>query len=312
MSELMLSIYVATYNHEKYIEQALDSILMQETKYSYEVLIGEDCSKDNTRQVLKEYEKKHPGKFTVFYRDHNMYHDEVNNGEDLKRRCRGKYIIALEGDDYWTDSSKIEKQITFLEKHPEYNAVAHQCTVVDEFSIPNGEEYPSCKETQYTFQHFASGITPGQLTTVMYRNFYAYDILDSSLCKMKLSPGDQCIYFSLVSNGKIYCMKEVMSAYRHITAKGTSFSATYKYEFEKLENLTSAFIDYAKKIGNKEAKKYAEFMYMRNLYSGVKSKQISLKQAINKSVRISNRIRALYMCMVFIINQQILKRDIKL
>lgn len=89
----MLSIYVATYNHEHYITQALDSIRMQKTKYSYEVLVGEDCSTDNTRAVLKEYEWQHPGIFTIFYRDHNMHREAIGNGLDLKLRCRGNSIV---------------------------------------------------------------------------------------------------------------------------------------------------------------------------------------------------------------------------
>lgn len=307
----MLSIYVATYNHEKYITQALDSILMQETQYTYEVLVGEDCSKDCTREVLKEYEKLHPGVFTIFYREHNMYREEVNNGEDLKRRCKGKYIIALEGDDYWTDPHKIEKQINFLETHPDYLAIAHQCQIVDENSQPVEEEYPCCREDEYTLRHFASEVMPGQLTTVMYRNFYAHDILDASLCKMKLSPGDQCIYYTLASNGKVYCMPETMSAYRHVTNNGTSFSATHVYKYEAIEKMSIAFMDYARNNKKDEALKYAEFIFMRNIYSGLKANQISKKEAFKKIQIVKHRLRAICLCGVFIFNKKVLKREVK-
>jgi len=131
----VISIYVATYNHERYIVKALDSIREQKTKYSYEVLVGEDVSTDNTRQLLKQYEKQHPGFMTVYYRDHNMHHEDPNNSKDLKMRCKGKYVIALEGDDYWIDPLKLQKQVDFLENHEEYLAVAHRCVVVDENSI---------------------------------------------------------------------------------------------------------------------------------------------------------------------------------
>ncbi len=312
MNELMLSIYVATYNHENYIGKALDGILMQKTEYPYEVLIGEDCSIDGTRRILKEYEEKYPGRFQIFYREHNMFHEEVNNGEDLKRRCRGKYIIGLEGDDYWTDPYKIDKQIRFLEEHPDYMAVAHNCVVVDEFSNPNGEEYQECKDEEYTIHHFASEIMPGQLTTVMYRNFYAYDVVDASICKRKLSPGDRCIYFTLVANGKVYCMQEIMSAYRHITNKGTSFSATYSYQYPKWKALTSAFLEYADKLNNAEAKKYAEFMYMRNVYMAVKYKALTLGEALREVKDLSHKMRAFIMCIIFIINKRVLKKDVQI
>lgn len=312
MDELMLSIYVPTYNHEKFIGRALDGILMQETEYSYEVLIGEDCSQDNTRQILQEYEKKFPGKFQVFYREHNMYHDEINNNTDLKLRCQGKYIIGLEGDDYWTDSHKIDKQISFLEDHPEYIAVAHNCVVVDEFSNPNGEEYQECKDLEYTIRHYASELMPGQLTTVMYRNIYAYESIDTSLIKRKLIPADRCIYFTLVTNGKIYCFQKVMSAYRHIANKGTSFSATYSFEYMKWKELMMAFIEYAEKMQNSEAKKYAEFMHVRNILMAKKYKDLSVAEMIKEIVQAPHSIRSLIMCFIFLINKHLLKRHVQI
>ena len=96
MKEPILSVYIATYNHEKYIADALDSVIMQKTKYPFEVLVGEDCSTDGTRDILKSYELKYPGLFTIFYRDHNMYNETPNNAADIKTKCRGKYIVALE------------------------------------------------------------------------------------------------------------------------------------------------------------------------------------------------------------------------
>ena len=129
----ILSIYVATYNHESYIIRALDSIFMQKTKYRYEVLVGEDCSTDRTREILKQYEKEHQeyikdGALKIYYRKTNMHKYKLNNSYDLEMRCKGKYIIALEGDDYWVDENKIEIQVDFLENHSQYIAVSHNCT----------------------------------------------------------------------------------------------------------------------------------------------------------------------------------------
>ena len=128
--QVIVSVIVPVYNHEKYIAQTLDSILMQKTKYRYEVWIGEDASTDDTRAVLMEYEKKCPPDFHFLYREKNMHNSECRNDLDLRLRCKGKYLICLEGDDFWTDENKIEKQIDFLESHPEYIAVSHNCVVV--------------------------------------------------------------------------------------------------------------------------------------------------------------------------------------
>ena len=276
MNNPILSIYVATYNHEHYITQALDSILMQETKYTYEVLVGEDCSTDNTRAILKEYEKVHPGKLTVFYREHNMHRNEINNALDLMLRCRGKYIIALEGDDFWTDPNKIERQIDFLETHPDYIAVSHLCSVVDHDSRPKNERYPECREEQYSFRHYLIDILPGQLATVMYRNAFISPQYDASLLSQRLTPGDRAVYFWLLMNGKIHCMQERMSAYRHVTDRGSSFSATTKYCFTDYERLYDALIQFANKVNHTVASKVAQSLYLRNLVWGIMHSQCSI------------------------------------
>ena len=279
----MLSVYVATYNHEKYIEKALDSIFAQKTKYTYEVLIGEDCSTDSTREILKRYEKSHPkyiesGKLTIFYRKTNMYKQRPSNSGDLKKRCRGKYVIALEGDDYWIDDTKIEKQIDFLERHPENIAVAHNCLVVDENSLYKNETYPECKDTEYTLKHFMNNIVPGQLTTVMYRNVYNNFLIDTSLMESGLMPGDRLLYLTLILNGKIYCIQKAMSAYRHITTHGDSFSATHKYSFVEAEKYYKAIMMYMQKFDLRE-KRYGEILYFRCLMKGLKVRQCTLQKA---------------------------------
>lgn len=276
---IMLSIVVTTYRHESYIREALESILMQKTAYRYEVLVGEDVSPDATRDILREYEKKYPGIFTMFYREKNMgIHD---NGWDLSARCKGKYVICLEGDDFWIDTDKIDKQIQFLEAHPEYIAVAHNCRVVDERSRPNGEMYPECKDAEYSLAHYANGIIPGQTATVMYRNCYKNRILDTSLLEMDLVPGDRLLYFTLICNGRIYCMQEPKSAYRHVTDSGFSYSAVNKaadYDYEKTEKWYGSLVDYADRIGHKEGRRVAQMLYVTNMMSGLRRRQLSVKQ----------------------------------
>jgi len=117
-SNPIASICCITYNHEKYIAQALDSILTQEGKYSYEILIGEDCSTDKTRELLMNYQEKFPHIIKLMLHDDNI--GMMKNFIGTLQSCSGKYIAILEGDDYWTDSYKLQKQIHFLENNPEY------------------------------------------------------------------------------------------------------------------------------------------------------------------------------------------------
>ncbi|MBO5213888.1 MAG: glycosyltransferase [Clostridia bacterium] len=282
MNNVMVSIYVTTYNHENYIVRALDSILMQKTQYTYEVFVGEDCSTDNTRNVLQEWERKHPGKFQIIYRETNTYNTDRPNGLDLKLRCKGKYIICLEGDDFWTDPEKLEKQVTFLETHPEYYAVAHNCTVVGKDSFPNGETYPECKDHEYTLRHFASNILPGQLTTLLSRNYMTDEKFDKSIVLKRVGPGDRNIYFSIASQGKIYCMQESMSAYRHITTEGSSFSATNVYSYASEQGAMLHRLDFARRLGNPESVFCAEFQFFMHVRHAFFKRIISLRKTIQE------------------------------
>lgn len=313
MNEIMLSIYVTTYNHGRYIGQALDSILMQKTQYSYEVLIGDDVSQDNTREILKAYEEAYPGKFTVYYREHNMNHQYPNNGDDLRARCRGKYVIALEGDDFWTDEYKIEKQINFLESHPEYIAVAHNCTVVDETSRPKEEEYPECKDSLYTWNHYVSEILPGQLATVMYRNYLNDETINTSILTQNMNPTDRLIYFMLASYGRIFCMQEKMSAYRHVTNGGSSFSANNRYNFERIELWHRRLLEYAYSIDNVSAQKCAEVLYMSRIVNACTKRKCSVAKGYrNLTSHVRHMMRTVGLYSVYKMRKNILKKDIYL
>lgn len=263
--EIMLSVYIATYGQEKYISRAIESVLMQKTRYSFEILVGEDASPDNTRKIMRQYERDYPGRFQMLYQDVNTYMTPNNIFVQLRRKCRGKYIIGLEGDDYWTDEYKIEKQLSFLRSHPEYLAVAHKCMVVDANSDPIEESYPECTDDEYTIIHFFSNILPGQFTTVMHINPIYHPDIDWSLWGSGLVPGDRLLYYTLALNGKIHCIQQVMSAYRHVTDSGNSYSATCRFNFSEYNQWTRAVVQYTYKHGSPKIIEYSEVYYLNFL-----------------------------------------------
>lgn len=278
--DVMVSIIVPTYGHEKFISKALDGILMQRTKYSFEVLVGEDASPDNTRQILQDYEVRYPGFFKMFYRDHNLTQDptSVGNYNDLRYRTKGKYIMCLEGDDYWTDPLKIEKQVDFLESHKDYIAVGHLCTVVDENNAPTGEEYPECIDEEYKLGHYLQSIFPGQLATIMHRNFWlnhGNSGVDISILQKNLMPGDRILYFFLVTHGRVGCIQERMTAYRHITRGGYSYSANYRESYEKTEAWNTELLNYALSLNSRKAVVCAETVFFSSAFSAVLHKKIT-------------------------------------
>ena len=288
----MLSIYVPVYNHGAYISQALDSILMQKVNFKYEVLVGDDLSTDNTREILKRYEEAYPDVFTMFYREHNMYKEAINNGRDLLGRCKGKYIIPLEGDDFWTDEFKLQKQVDFLEAHSEYQAVAHNCIVVGADSKPLDETYPECKDEEYTLEHYALDILPGQSATVMCRNFVTQDLYDTSFMDLNIIPGDRRKYFTLVANGRVYCIQEVMSAYRHITSGGSSFSATNVFNYQNLLKWHRAQLEYANKLTNKKALLCAEMLFLMTVLHGFTRRHITLSKTLTELKELKHPVSA--------------------
>ena len=156
---VMLSILVPTYNHERYIKKCLYSIFNQKISCSYEILVGEDYSTDNTRKMLEEIESEGHPYLTVFYRKENMHASQYTNSNYLRDRACGKYLIYLEGDDYWIDDHKIQTQIDFLESHRNYIAVAHNCIMVDENLNTINRKYPECKDNDYTFKMIIHLIT---------------------------------------------------------------------------------------------------------------------------------------------------------
>ena len=308
MENPILSILIPTYNHENYIAQALDSVLMQKTQYPFEVLVGEDCSTDGTREILKAYEENYPGFFSMFYRDHNLFNEKFPNGIDLMFHSKGKYLITLEGDDYWTDPNKIEKQISFLESHPEYYAVAHNCLVVGNDSEPNGEKYPECKDEEYTYRHYFSEIMPGQTATFMYRNYLPDDSFHKDYPEIpKGTPSDRVLYYMMLVNDKrIYCMQETMSAYRHVVDSGSSFSATYKYNFNVEEKWLKAMMDYTERY-KPSWNKYVKCKYLTNLIRAFQRQNLSVKSFREYFIR-EKLYNVLPICIKRYMNHHVLKK----
>ncbi len=119
-SDPLVSVAMITYNHEPYIRQALDSVLMQEVDFDYEIVIGEDKSTDRTREIVIEYQQRHPDKIRLRLARENLYSKGLKTpGVLVRAACRGQYIALLEGDDYWTDLRKLQKQVEIFRKHPD-------------------------------------------------------------------------------------------------------------------------------------------------------------------------------------------------
>jgi glycosyltransferase involved in cell wall biosynthesis len=137
----LLSICCITYNHEKYISQAVEGFLMQECNFDFEIVIGEDCSTDRTREILLEYKRKFPNKIRLVFPEQNL--GPAGNFINTFDKCKGKYVAFCEGDDFWIDVNKLQFQVDFLEENPEFSTCFH--TV---YELKNGEK--TLSEVEYS------------------------------------------------------------------------------------------------------------------------------------------------------------------
>lgn len=141
-----VTVLVMTYNHEKYIAQALDSVLMQRTSFDWEVLVSEDCSTDRTRQIVQEYAASHPKLITPIFSEKNLHSNEV-----VARGIRaaaGEYVALLDGDDYWLTADKLQTQIDVMDHHPEATLCFHQALVEQEQGESPGRYWTPANQKQ--------------------------------------------------------------------------------------------------------------------------------------------------------------------
>ena len=225
-----LSVIFITYNHKDYVEKALRSVLAQETDFPFEVVVGDDCSTDGTQDILKSIAAEYPEKIRLYLREENTGGRPTLNVYETTKRCTGEYLAYLEGDDYWTDTHKLQKQVDILENNKEYIAVTHDITMVDagneEITDPEilsiGDLYDW--SGKFTYDDYCySGKWPGHYATMVSRNIYKAENYDYTiLYRASDFADDAVINLFLLMQGDIFRMDDKMSAWRYIKKTGGS------------------------------------------------------------------------------------------
>jgi glycosyltransferase involved in cell wall biosynthesis len=203
-----VSVAMITYNHEKFIAQAIESVLMQETSFPIDLVIGEDCSTDGTRQIVEHYARLRPDVVWPLLHERNVgMHANV---QAVLATCRGEYIASLEGDDYWTSPRKLQTQAEFLDQHPDYSICGHRVMHVDQ-NRPEQPPYPSPvrKETGYLEDILRRNYLP--TASVMYR---AGLLTELPAWLLSLRQSDWPMWILLAQQGKIGFINEIMAVYR--------------------------------------------------------------------------------------------------
>jgi len=207
---MKVSVLMVTYNHEKYIAQAVESVLMQETDFDVELVIGEDCSKDRTREILLGLQAQHPNQIKLLPSERNL---GVNrNIARTLQACSGQYIAFLDGDDYWISPHKLQLQVEYLDQHPEITVCYHKAYIVNEDGsvVLREGARPDSKPVSTIEDIIRRNFIVS--CTVMYRHGFVsafpewwYEILNA----------DWTLHTFHAQHGDIGFIPEVLSAYRY-------------------------------------------------------------------------------------------------
>lgn len=230
-----VSVFMMVYNHENYLHEALNGILMQKCNFDFEIVVGEDFSKDNSRKILLDYLAKFPGKFKLLLPDRNIGANE--NQRLVLQNCTGKYVAICEGDDYWVDPLKLHKQIDFLEKNPKFLFSMGRVDVLTQKTgeITKMSEYvdPNINEN-YTLKDYIKGPF-SQSSSFVFRNlkeaypdwFYNVHAGDQSL-----------VIINTGVDGNIKYHKDLFSIYRV-----NESSVTFDLDFKRLKKRGVFFLN---------------------------------------------------------------------
>lgn len=261
MSDILVSINCITYNHQDYIRDAIEGFLMQKTNFKFEVLIHDDASTDNTAKIIKEYQLKYPEIIKPIYQLENQYSKGRKPSLINLERATGKYIAYCEGDDYWTDPYKLQKQVDFMEVNPEYSMCGHTVKVIDirfneEIDDPYYRRFEQSMELSFDligqslFFQTSSMVVRSEYFKKGYPKFYI------------ISPtGDQALQFWMAHVGKIYYFNDVMSVYRRFIPSSWTINS-YRTEIQQI-NFAEKMIRMLMEFNDFSNKKHSDVIHER-------------------------------------------------
>jgi glycosyltransferase involved in cell wall biosynthesis len=229
MDQPMVSVWLITYNHESYITEAIEGVLMQVTDFPVELIIGEDYSSDRTRAIVEAYKHRYTDRITLFLAERNMGMLPVLR--PTYSLCRGKYVAMLDGDDYWTDPLKLQKQVDQLEKNPTARFSFHKVSVLNASSGRLDEApdpFENGQPNELFLEDFLRCGNPVYTLSVLFRN----DLGALPDWYYKLPYPDLALYYLLLMHGGVaQYLSDNMGVYRvHRTGSFSSLTVQRRYE----------------------------------------------------------------------------------
>lgn len=304
-SEIMVSICCITYNQEDYIRDAIESFLRQKTDFKYEIIIHDDASTDNTANIIKEYEKKYPDIIKPIYQKENQYKKGKKASLISYSYAKGKYIAVCEGDDYWIDDNKLQKQVDYMEKHKKCAFCFHNAQIMD-LKYNTKKIFIPYNKNLKKFIKKDNIYNVGELELLEFIPTASFMFRTENLSKMpdwfeKCFVGDWPLKLIMTSFGYAYYINEVMSVYRK-NAKGSVTNKNNLKEKQSIEGKKELlhkreqfinWIDEFTKYKYKDVFDYRRAQYkIEELLIEKKGKEILVNKYLNK-LGVKERIKVL-------------------
>lgn len=218
----LVSVCMITYNHAPYIAQAIEGVLSQKTDFPVELVIGEDCSTDDTRKICRAYQDKYPGSIRLFLPERNQ--GMMKNLIHCLQTCNGTYIAFCEGDDYWIDPFKLQKQIDFMEQNPAYSLCYHDALVVYEKKAAPPSYFSPLRTDQSVDPDTLLSRWSIPSASMVFRKEVVKDLRP---WMEEITHGDLLIHLLSMDKGRIRYIDRIMSVYR-VALEGTSMTARFR------------------------------------------------------------------------------------
>ena len=226
MDKIIVSACIITYNHDLYIRDCLEGAINQKVNFAYEIIVGDDCSSDKTMQICIEYAKKYPDLIKLWPRQKNL--GMIGNWIKTIEDCSGRYIALCEGDDFWTDPYKLQKQVDFLEANPEYAICFHRVFEKNELDEIKSSFSPIHSNIS-TFEDLIRNNNYIHTGSSIFRNNLFGEFPEWFVdCEV----ADYVLHLLNAQYGKIYFMEDTMAVYR-INSQSTWGSKDDSYRYSK-------------------------------------------------------------------------------
>lgn len=273
-SDILVSICCITYNQAPYIRQCMDGFIMQKTNFKFEIIVHDDCSTDGTTDIVKEYADKYPDLIVPIFQEINQYQNGNKSilATFVYPKATGKYIALCEGDDYWIDPLKLQKQVDFLESHPDYSMVHtrfYYCKMDHKELVEDTANDAIIKKIINNSENLAYYILKNnsyriQTVTVVYRKECYNRIVDNLENEKGLFlMGDTQLWLNLMQQGKIKYLDEITSVYR-LSSDSASRSTDEIKRIRFALSCEEMRLYYSKKLGIYDKSFY--FDYIKILY----------------------------------------------